>query len=158
VSTLRRLSAAPAATEVRLRAGQQQGRPLPPGEQQPPSSSRATVAGGRRAPRESLGANADEDDEETCGVCLDAEVALRVRPCGHRLCVACLRLLLRAELQQQQQQAVQRHHSQQQQQACPFCRGPLRGFEYCAVLPGEAAEAPEDDDERSPPPRGEELC
>jgi hypothetical protein len=164
VSTLRRLSAA-AATEVRLRAGQQQRQGkgegallLPPPGHKPPLPRASVVAGGRRAPRESLGANADEDDEETCGVCLDAEVALRVRPCGHRLCVSCLRLLLRAELQQQQQSA-QRHHSQQQQ-ACPFCRGPLRGFEYCAVLPGEPAEAPEDDERPppAPPPRGEELC
>ncbi len=58
----------------------------------------------------------DCSDPDGCGVCMSAPNSLTIRECGHKLCVQCYRRLVKPEIKN----AV----------TCPFCRGPINGFEY----------------------------
>ena len=61
------------------------------------------------------GSDDDDDDDMMCEICMDEGDLLAVRKCGHRMCVECAAELLRL------------HPSDPV--PCPFCRGPIWGFD-----------------------------
>ncbi|XP_067411422.1 E3 ubiquitin-protein ligase CBL-C isoform X2 [Emydura macquarii macquarii] len=67
---------------------------------------------------------------QLCKICAENDKDVRIQPCGHLLCRACLDAWQRA-----------------QAQTCPFCRREIRGREEVRIEPIGAGAAPQEDEE-----------
>ena len=128
------------------------------------SSAGAAADGGTTTSltRSSSGVSSNEgsgsrDDDQLCGVCFDRPNGLRVRACGHPLCVPCYRRIIAGGGSGGGGGSA----ASPAAPCCPFCRGRIDGFAYSeaiqaallARLGGPDAEGDEesggdDDDER----------
>ena len=62
-----------------------------------------------------------EPESKDCGICFDHPEDIKVKGCGHKLCLGCARRLYTGT-----SSAVVRYGMH-----CPFCRGNIAGFESC---------------------------
>lgn len=62
-----------------------------------------------------------EPETEDCGICFDTPEDIKIKGCGHKLCLGCAKRLYTGT-----SSAVVRYGVH-----CPFCRGSIGGFEGC---------------------------
>lgn len=67
------------------------------------------------------------DPDLLCGVCYSQEACMKLQPCTHRLCAACMLEISRLSLQPKLALLPL---------ACPFCRGSLAAVEFDPVETG----------------------
>jgi hypothetical protein len=113
------LAAAPSALlDAVLKPFRRSANRVQPTEQHQQQQQQQAAGGSPEAGRAPGAAAAEEEDDEEdmCGVCLDVDVNALMRPCRHRICVACAKDLCRRYTVATA--------------LCPYCRATISDFEY----------------------------